>query len=68
MTTSRIDARFAAQVDQPDVAYFVTEEDFGLAHKLGDFPALQRVLREKYRSEQKIGLFHLYRRIGTESQ
>lgn len=60
------DARFAALVDQPDVTYFVTEEDFGLKHKLEDFPALERVLREKYRSEQKIGLFRLHRRIGTE--
>ena len=60
------DLRFARLVDQPDVTYFVTEEDFGLGHKLKDFPQLERVLREKYRSERKIGLFHLYRRIGTE--
>jgi len=60
------DARFAEQIDQPDVIYFVTEEDFGLQRKLGDFPKLEQVLREKFRSEQKIGLFHLYRRIGTE--
>ena len=59
------DARFAALVDQPDVTYFVTEEDFGLKFKLEDFPALERVLREKYRPEQKIGLFRLHRRIGT---
>ena len=62
----KFDLRFARLVDQPDVTYFVTEEDFGLGHKLKDFPQLERVLREKYRSERKIGLFHLYRRIGTE--
>lgn len=60
------DRHFAALVDQPDITYFVTEEDFGLRHKLQDFPELERVLREKYRPERKIGLFHLYRRIGTE--
>ena len=60
------DRHFAALVDQPDMTYFVTEEDFGLRYKLQDFPELKRVLREKYRSERKIGLFHLYRRIGTE--
>jgi 4-amino-4-deoxy-L-arabinose transferase-like glycosyltransferase len=62
------DARFAAQIDQPDVTYIVTEEDFGLKYKLEDFPALERVLREKYRPEQNIGLFRLHRRIGTEAQ
>ena len=68
LTTSRaaLTAAAAALVDQPDVTYFVTEEDFGLKYKLEDFPALERVLREKYRSEQKIGLFRLHRRIGTE--
>jgi hypothetical protein len=60
------DRHFAALVDQPDVTYFVTEEDFGLKYKLQDFPELERVLQEKYRSERKIGPFHLYRRNGTE--
>ena len=60
------DERFATQVDQPDVIYFVTEEDFALKYKLADFPALARVLRQKYRPEKKIGPFHLYRRLGTE--
>ena len=59
------DRRFAALVDQPDVTYFVTEEDFGLKYKLQDFPRLARVLTEKYRSEKKVGLFHLYRRIPS---
>jgi len=63
-----LDARFAALVDRPEVTYFVTEEDFGLKYKLQDFPQLDRVLRDQYRSEQKIGPFHLYRRIGTENR
>jgi hypothetical protein len=61
----QLDQRFAGLVDQADVTYFVVEEDCpeGSPSPLRDFPKLDRVLREKYRSERKIGLFHLYRRI-----
>lgn len=61
-----LDLRLTAEVDQPDVTYFVTEESTFMFSRVQDFPRLEQVLREKYRSEKKIGLFRLYRRIGTE--
>lgn len=64
---SDLDLRLATMIDQPDVTYFVTEESTFMRSRLQDFPQVERVLKEKYRSEQKIGLFRLYRRIGTES-
>lgn len=61
-----LDLRLSAEVDQPDVTYFVTEDNTFMTSQLRDFPKLEQVLREKYRPEQKIGLFRLYRRIGSE--
>lgn len=63
---SSLDLRLASAIDQPDVTYFVTEESTFMMSRLQDFPQVERVVREKYRPEQKIGLFRLYRRIGTE--
>lgn len=63
---SSLDLRLARLIDQPDVTYFVTEDNTFMMSRLQDFPRMEQILREKYRPEQKIGLFRLYRRIGAE--
>jgi len=58
------DAKFASRVDQSDMAYFVLENPAENNPLLDSLPKLRSVLTDHYRFDRRVGIFHVFRRIG----